>query len=271
MDIGGALPRPGPSLSLVLLSISLSLSLSSPDDLSLSSSSQPRQISYFPTSSCYTRRLTGFRRYRNPWGYLGGSPNTWWQYVYGTWRTSVLMAEHHPPAGFDDQTGCQLPLRDVTLCFRRKCSDRWHAFPCKNINFTSGSELNRALFWGNDLEFILVVKNDFQWYCKSHIFRDSLWHWQLKCASFCVHGQLRSRIRIWDHSQTLFDAMNQLVNELLFKIEFFEVRLLSQFTCNFEILIVKALFWKPSIPLDSYWRVGFNFKLKSLFWLTDKN
>ena len=31
-----------------------------------------------------------------------------------------------------------------------------------------------------------------------------------------------------------------------------------------------ALFWKPSIILDLYWQVWFNFELQSLFWLTDK-
>ena len=39
------------------------------------------------------------------------------------------------------------------------------------------------------------------------------------------------------------------------------------FTWNFNNLIFVALFRKPSISLYLCWWVGFNFKIKSLFWL----
>ena len=38
----------------------------------------------------------------------------------------------------------------------------------------------------------------------------------------------------------------------------------------FNNLWSRASFWKLSIPLDSCWRVEYNFEVKSLFWLTDK-
>ena len=98
---------------------------------------------------------------------------------------------------------------------------------------------------------------------------------QLKFASFCVRGQPWLEIKIQDHFWTHFDAINwmiilELTNELSLKITFFEVILLSRFAWYFNILIFGALFWKPSISLDSCWRVEFNFKIKSLCWLTDE-
>ena len=46
-----------------------------------------------------------------------------------------------------------------------------------------------------------------------------------------------------------------------------------RYTVLREILVctlLGTLFWKPNIPLDSFWRIESNFKLKSLFWLMDK-
>ena len=56
-------------------------------------------------------------------------------------------------------------------------------FRTKIVDFASGLEPNRASFLGNDLEFILVAKNTFQWYiiclclksfAKSQVFRENL-------------------------------------------------------------------------------------------------
>ena len=80
---------------------------------------------------------------------------------------------------------------------RWKCMDRQHVFSCKNKNFTSRSEPNKTLFWGNDPEFILVMKNSLQRhiiylslksFLKSYVFRDRQWNWQLKFVSFCLQG-----------------------------------------------------------------------------------
>ena len=61
---------------------------------------------------------------------------------------------------------------------------------------------------------------------KSHVFRDSMLIASLIFASFCMQGQPRLEIKIWDHFQTHFDAMNLMVvsesrNKLLLKIIFF--------------------------------------------------
>ena len=69
---------------------------------------------------------------------------------------------------------------------RWKLSENWHMFP-SNQNFASGSEPNRALFWRNNFEFILVIKKLFPMVYnlpmfevirkKSHIFWYKLWNW----------------------------------------------------------------------------------------------
>ena len=51
---------------------------------------------------------------------------------------------------------------------------------------------------------------------------------QFKFASFCVQDQPVLEIKIWDHPQTRFEAMNQMEvsesqKELLFEITFFEI------------------------------------------------
>ena len=64
--------------------------------------------------------------------------------------------------------------------FRRRTN--WHVLPKRN--FKPWFETNRALFWGNNLEPVLVMKNTFQQYTiylclvlfeNSHIFLDKLW------------------------------------------------------------------------------------------------
>ena len=95
-------------------------------------------------------------------------------------------------------------------------------------------------------------------------------------ALFCVQGQSGLEIKNRNHSWTHFDATNPmtvsyLANKLLLKITFFEVSSTSRFAWIFNNLISRALFWKPSMPLDLCWWLGFNFELKSLFWLTGKN
>ena len=67
---------------------------------------------------------------------------------------------------------------------------------CAIENFTSGFEPNRALFWGNDAEFILMMENSFHQYkiciclvpfAKSHIFRNKLWKLSVKvCPVLCA-------------------------------------------------------------------------------------
>ena len=110
--------------------------------------------------------------------------------------------------------------------------------------------------------------------CKQlHFWRQSI-NCQLIFASFCVQGKQRLEIKIWDHLSTCFDVMNSMVvselkNKLLLKIT--EVISIVSIHMNFNNLIAKALFLKPSIPLDSWWRVSSNFVIKSLFWLTSEN
>ena len=52
-----------------------------------------------------------------------------------------------------------------------------------------------------------------------------------------------------------------------------EVIPITPFCVQFQFLDVISitLFWKPNIPLDSFWWVESNFELKSLFWLKGEN
>ena len=132
-------------------------------------------------------------------------------------------------------TGCSwLPCHNVSLRTRWKYPDRRHNFLCKSGKLCQWIWAKRSLFffWGNDPEFILMAKNVFQRYiiclylklfAKSHVFRDWLSKCQFDFVSFCMQGQPGLGIRIWDHSQTRFDAMNPMVisnlaNELLLKV-----------------------------------------------------
>ena len=155
---------------------------------------------------------------------------------------------------------------------------------CKNENFTSRSEPNGALFWGNDPKFILVTKNAFHLYiiclclksfAKCHIFWDKLWNWQLKFVSF-----LRTwRTGTWNqNSRPLLDlfrchesmTISELANELPLKIAFFEISIIVSVYVKFQYLDIQSSVLETKHTLDSWYWLEFNFKLKSLFWLTDK-
>ena len=80
----------------------------------------------------------------------------------------------------------------------------------------------------------------------------------------------------WDLLLTLFNTTNLVAVskfwiELLLESAFFEVSLLHCFALTFCLYTYGTPFWKTSIPSNSFWQVEFNFKLKSFFWLTDKN
>ena len=118
-------------------------------------------------------------------------------------------------------------------------------------NVGSRSQPNGALFWGNDLESTLVVKNDFQRYIiclclesfvKSHIFWNSLWIVTLIFTSFCRHSQPGLKIEIQDHPRIHFNATNlmavlELTNKLLLKITFFEVSPIISVCVNFGTIL----------------------------------
>ena len=68
---------------------------------------------------------------------------------------------------------------------------------------------NGALFWGNDIEFILVTKITLQQYIiylclkllsKRHVFRDNQWIDNLKLCLVLRAWPTRLRVKIWDHS-----------------------------------------------------------------------
>ena len=100
--------------------------------------------------------------------------------------------------------------------------------------------------------------------------------YQFNYASFCVQGQPRLEIRNRNHPRTRFNATNlmqvsDLANELSLEIMFLDISSIVSIYMNLINLITRALFWKLSIPLDSCWRVGLNYELKPLFWLTVEN
>ena len=108
-------------------------------------------------------------------------------------------------------------------------------FRAKWQNFDSWSKPNRALFWGNDLESILVAKYDFQQYIISPCLESfTISHNEKNCGkcqfnstSFCLQDQPWLGIKNRDHSRTRFDATNlmvvsNLVNKLMLKIMFLE-------------------------------------------------
>ena len=75
-------------------------------------------------------------------------------------------------------------------------------------------------------------------FAKNHNFSDELWKLLAKVVSFCVQGQPRLKIRIWDHSQTCFDIMNpkafsELVNKFLLKITFFKISTIASVCVQF--------------------------------------
>ena len=119
-------------------------------------------------------------------------------------------------------------------------------FHAKMVNFASGSEPNGDLFWGNDLEYILVMTNVFQQYiiclclksfAKRHIFRDSLQNWQLKLCLILCAGQSGLGIRIQDHSWTHFDSTNPItISKLTNKLPLRNV--------SFEISTIISLYLK---------------------------
>ena len=88
-----------------------------------------------------------------------------WQLVYDVlWVRFFMVFKHWPPAVLTAVLGpncsSQVPLQDGTLQFQRKCSDCWCHFYAIET-FASRLEPNGALFWGYDLEFILMMKNTF--------------------------------------------------------------------------------------------------------------
>ena len=109
-------------------------------------------------------------------------------------------------------------LPNSTLRSWRKCPDHRHEFSCKKDKLYKWIRVKGASFWGTDLKFILVMKNDFQRYIiclclksftKSKVFWDSLWNWQLKFVLYCVQDQPGFRIRIWDHSRLVSKPLIQ--------------------------------------------------------------
>ena len=120
-------------------------------------------------------------------------------------------------------------------------------------------------------------KPNFKVICKKIIVFETIYEinsWNF--TSFYVQGQPRLRIRIRDHSWTYFNVINsmavsKLENELLLKITFFKVSYVVSICIKFQYFNIWGSVWKLSIPLHSCWWVGFNFKFKSMFWLTGKN
>ena len=106
----------------------------------------------------------------------------------------LMTMDHHPSTNFEGQTGCRkfplgLLITMVPSVRNESAQIVDKLFYAKRTNFVGGSKPKEALFWGNDLEFILVARNYFQRciiclylnsFTKIHNFWDSLWNWQLK-------------------------------------------------------------------------------------------
>ena len=113
-------------------------------------------------------------------------------------------------------------------------------------------------------------------FAKSHVFQDSLWNWQLKLYLVSRARSTKTRTQdprsipdsFWCHE--FDDSLIFRKTSFLWKLYFLRWVLLSRFSWNCNNLIYKTLFWKLSILLNSCWLLGFNFKRKSIFWLTDK-
>ena len=131
-----------------------------------------------------------------------------------------------------------------------------------------------------------MVKNDFQCYiiclylesfAKSHIF----WEKTMENVSLTM-PHFASRLNRDSKSRT--ETTPRLVSapwiqwqfqiwemSCRWKSNFLRQAQLSRFTWMLNNMISGVLFRKPSIPQDLCWRIGFNYELKPLFWLTDRN
>ena len=88
----------------------------------------------------------------------------WWLVV-----GPCLLVDGSPFSGeLDDGSWSQkVPFDLLITMVRYICDESWIVsthFCAEMIKFVSGFEPNGALFWGNDLEFLLVAKNSFQLY-----------------------------------------------------------------------------------------------------------
>ena len=125
----------------------------------------------------------------------------WWlvcgvgKIVAASWRLNVILRPLPLPV-LGPNKSSQPPLQDCALHFLWKCPDRWYAF-LYNQNFAIRFKWNKALFWGNDPEFILMTKNTFRWhiiflclvpFCKKSCFLRQAVKIAVKVASFWVQG-----------------------------------------------------------------------------------
>ena len=97
-------------------------------------------------------------------------------------RSTVLWPTHRPFSV--PRCSTQLVVQAGILHLQQKCLDRRHIFPCKMAKLWQLIRAKQSFILSNDIESILVAKNDFQQYIicpclvpfvKSHIFRDKLW------------------------------------------------------------------------------------------------
>ena len=95
------------------------------------------------------------------------------------WQKNAIFG--HPHCWFMVPTHSSQPvLQNGTFDSWQKCQNRQHVFLCKNKNFAIGFKPNRTLFWRNDPEFTLIMKNTclcLKSFVKSHIFWDRIWNW----------------------------------------------------------------------------------------------
>ena len=191
------------------LTIFFFLSLSSPTKLSLSLSltspmSQSCLKDFLPMN-CNTRRPTGFKLYRNPRARSLAAQSPMWRRVSCPWESRILtISKQLSPtittSGSWSQTiHLNLLFKMVPLVPTK--AYHWYVFPC-NKTFATGFRSNKALFWGNDLEFVLVAKITFRWHMiclclvpltKSHIFETNRKNCQLKLPCFVCRANQDSK------------------------------------------------------------------------------
>ena len=88
----------------------------------------------------------------------------------------------------------------------------------------------------------------------------------LICVMFVVQVALELGLENWDHSRVCFDASklamtSNLAKNLPCEITFIEVTFETSFLAEIGFCTSRAWFWFPSVPLDSFRHVEFNFDL----------
>ena len=112
----------------------------------------------------------------------------------------------------------------------------------------------------------------FEVICKKSHFSNQCINWYLK---FCLVLHVRPT-ETWNQDPKLLPNLFsyhesnddlRISKQAFVENWIFYVSSIISIYVKFQQLSIRGLFWKTSIPFDSYWQVGFNFELKSLVWL----